>query len=803
MNSDTIISLFSGAGGLSLGFKAAGMAPRLGVELNPDASMSYRTNLDTECLQHDIGLAQTADEIVKFAGTGARRPLAIIGGPPCQGFSTAGLRLGDDPRNRLIFSYLRVVSALQPSWVLFENVEGLLTSNGGTSVRDFVHELTSLGYWVALQKINFAAFGLPQARKRVIIVANNLRVDYEFPELEFSFDGQKHRSDNGLPKGPSLKDAFAGLGSVAANLTTLSRYAYPIPKGDYDARMRGSNDGEGVTQHFSQRLSPADVERARLLMPGQTLKHLPEEIWPESYRSRAYRRVIDGMPTERRGGAPAGMKRLDPSLPSLTITSLSSRELIHPNEHRPLSLRECARLQSFPDTFIFSGNVASIARQIGNAFPPLAAEALALSIIEQHNATRSKRMLRGEPRLTNYRLTDSSGKSPALQQTDLLLSQLMAGGKPTQLPFLTMNLEERDLLHKLNATQKSLITRARRADPIVLSDRELARLVSVMLHDVNREDLIPTFVKIPSDYKGYYHLPLSWFQTDEQRPFDFAEWFLKWEAQIESFDTVFQCLCEIHKRRRKYDIILRGQPRPTMDQVARRGLLEYGIVESPALTSWLVWRKWIYDIDNRSAQETGYLFEPILARALGGTPFGSRNSPIKRENRSGGRQVDCLIDAEGERRAYEFKVRFTIASSGQGRFAEEKAFPKEANAAGFTPVLIVLDPTPNEKMNILIEAFKANGGEAYSGEAAWRHISERAGDTMSAFLAKYVREPIEAIVNDEESHPLGALTLAWDVEDEKIKVTVGDQSWLIDRSQEIAFEEQVDALESSANGNGE
>jgi hypothetical protein len=382
--------------------------------------------------------------------------------------------------------------------------------------------------------------------------------------------------------------------------------------------------------------------------------------------------------------------------------------------------------------------------------------------------------------------------SPALKQTDEMLSQLMGITKPTQPRLQILNLKERRQLPKLSASQKRLITKARRAKPIVLSDRELARLVSVALHDLGRIELVPQFIgKMPDRYKSYYDLPLSWFQSDAQRPFDFATLFLSCHTEIDDFETIFQCLCEIHKRRRAYDLILRGQPKPSMDQIARKGLLEYGVVHSPALTSWLVWRKWIYDIDNRSAQQTGYLFEPILAQALGGVSCGAANSPIKRSNRKGSRQVDCLIDADDEKRAYEFKVRFTIASSGQGRFEEEKSFPSEAMAAGFIPVLVVLDPTPNEKMDVLVDLFRSSGGEAYVGEDAWRHIAERAGRTMTSFLSRYIRAPIEAIVNDEANAP-APLTLCWDIDSSEILVTVGDQTWAIDRRNESEIGEDID-----------
>jgi DNA (cytosine-5)-methyltransferase 1 len=790
----TVISLFSGAGGMSLGFKMAGLTPTLSVEINKDACTTFSANLNVPCIRRDIAKDGIAEEIASRIGV-VDDPLAIIGGPPCQGFSTAGARSADDPRNQLIFSYLGVVERIYPRWVLFENVEGLLTADGGQSVHDFIVELIRIGYWVNVRKVNFAAYGVPQGRKRVIIVGNRLGVEYEFPPEPFSYDGKKHRRV-AQSAGPTLREALAGLGPISSDIDGVGLYMTPSPRSNFDALMRAGNTEGGVRQHYAVPLSAGDKLRASMLKIGQSLSDLPESVWPETYRSRAFRRVLDGMPTDRRGGAPAGLRRLDPSHASLTITSLSTREFIHPTEDRGLSLRECARLQSFPDWFHFSGNAASVATQIGNAFPPIAAERFARSIIEQDTQSERKKAPQ-QPGLVGFHLTESVGLSPALRRTEVMLSSLMGKSTPKQV-FLIEPLRE-DRFDVLKAEHKTLITKARQLKPIRMGDRELIRLLSVIFHDLRRGDLVLDWAKLPDDYRGYYHLPLSWFTYDGQRPNEkLAELFLKGVAEIENFDTVFSCLCDVHKRRRKYDLILRAQPQPTMDQVARRGLLEYGIVESPALTSWLVWRKWIYDIDNRSAQETGYLFEPILARALGGEPYGLRNSPIKRLDRKGTRQVDCLIDAPDERRAYEFKVRFTIASSGQGRFSEELSFPKEVQAVGYTPVLIVLDPTRNEKLELLEKAFRDSGGESYVGEAAWEHIRARAGDTMAEFVTKYIREPIDAIVRDANQSSaadqiqIGDLHLRWNVSGPNLVVRVGDSEWIIDRNVTANVAEEIE-----------
>lgn len=336
----------------------------------------------------------------------------------------------------------------------------------------------------------------------------------------------------------------------------------------------------------------------------------------------------------------------------------------------------------------------------------------------------------------------------------------------------------------LGPDDKKLITGCRNLKPITLKDRELTRLVSVLLHDLGHEELIPDWI-IKEDIGYYYDMDLKWFTLDKDIGFDFSSFFIRC-CEINNFRIVFKCLCELHKRRRKYAEILRTQPIPTMDQVARRGLLEYGAVGLPGLTSWLMWRKWIYDIDNRSAQETGYLFEPMLAASLGGRTYGSRNSPVTRDGAGGkGRQVDCIVDVGGERLAYEFKARVTIAASGQGRFAEELTFPADCRASGFTPMLLVMDPTPNEKLEQLRAAFEykdANGriqGKCILGDDVWKHVEEKSGKEIALFVQRYIKDPIVSISNHEKDLlDLGLKYRAGEGGD-VIEVSVGDQKWSI------------------------
>lgn len=416
---EQIVALFAGAGGLSSGFASAGLKPKVAVELDADACATYERNLGVAPLQMDVSDSATIAAIL--ASVGSDSVSAVIGGPPCQGFSTAGGRWADDPRNQLIFSYFAIVDALQPRWFLFENVEGLLTSGGGLAIVNLVRSFLERGYSVRLQKVNFASLGLPQTRKRVILVGNRIGAGFDFPTATHSFNSGKHKSAGLLPRSPSLNEALMGLGSALKDATARVPYAFELPDSLYDEVMRdGMSD---VSMHYWS-ATVADQERFVHLRSGQTMKDLPEHLWHSSFKRRAFRRVIDGTPTERRGGAPSGLKRLNGHLNALTVTSAATREFIHPTEDRPLTLREAARLQSFRDSFEFEGSSISKARQIGNAFPPMCAEHFAKHLLSIDGQFGSDRSNGREPaRLIDFVLTDSNGMSPALRATsDALLA---------------------------------------------------------------------------------------------------------------------------------------------------------------------------------------------------------------------------------------------------------------------------------------------------------------------------------------------------------------------------------------------
>ncbi len=215
-------------------------------------------------------------------------------------------------------------------------------------------------------------------------------------------------------------------------------------------------------------------------------------------------------------------------------------------------------------------------------------------------------------------------------------------------------------------------------------------------------------------------------------------------------------LCALYRRRVKYYYILKTQPFPNAEQIVPRSLLEFGNCENKLLADWLEWRKWIFDIDNRSAQETGYIFEPILASCLGGEPVSDKLSPVRRIDNNGnptskGRQIDCYVQESAE--VYELKMRVTIAASGQGRFNEEMTFPYEAQKAGLIPILVVFDGNESELLNKLKRQYKTCGGKCYIGKAAWKMLRERAGHEMGIFINKYIYPPINSMEEYLQSTP--------------------------------------------------
>jgi DNA (cytosine-5)-methyltransferase 1 len=259
------------------------------------------------------------------------------------------------------------------------------------------------GYRVHLQKVNVANVGVPQHRKRVIGFGI-LGKDSSFLSLTHAAQGAPgaRLTARDRPRTLSVTDALRGLPEPALE-------APGVPQG-----------------HFSARPNDEDLARIRLLGPGQTMRDLPEELWHESYKRRANRRVMDGTPSERRGGAPAGLRRLDGDQPAKAITSFARGEFVHPTEDRFLTLRECARIQTFPDSFEFIGNQSDQALLIGNAVPPVFSAAIARHVRGEIHGPGQEN---SNGALLTFVPTASSGMSPALLRTTNLVLSRFGGAK--------------------------------------------------------------------------------------------------------------------------------------------------------------------------------------------------------------------------------------------------------------------------------------------------------------------------------------------------------------------------------------
>ena len=393
----TVVDLFSGAGGFSLGFRSAGFATLCAADWNDAAIETYARNLGRHVVKQDLSAA--------FDPPPAS---VIVGGPPCQGFSSAGMRRAGDRRNSLVSDYAALIARLRPAAFVFENVEGFLTAEDGRHVFELLEPLISAGYRVHLRKINAANYGVPQHRKRVLAIGG-LGWDPTIPEPTNSAFGA-----------PGARAAYKHLPQTE----TLGEALAELPPATLDP--------PGVPQgHYYRPLEGLDLERAAAMKPGETMRDLPEELRHDSYNRRANRRVMDGTPTEKRGGAPAGLRRLRQDEPSKAITGGARAEFLHPLENRSLTIRECAKLQTFPDDFVFCGAAAEQAQLIGNAVPPRLAARIAVTLARDLSQGQALGSRPGA--LLSFMPSVADGFSPVLQRvTDQIQHAFIDGPCPQQ-----------------------------------------------------------------------------------------------------------------------------------------------------------------------------------------------------------------------------------------------------------------------------------------------------------------------------------------------------------------------------------
>lgn len=340
MKSKKIIDLFCGAGGLSLGFEKAGFEIEFAIDMWEDAINTYNHNHANKVAKcQDIH--ELTDEFLKSL---KGKIVGVIGGPPCQGYSTVGTRDVNDPRNHLYLEYCRVVENVDPDFFVIENVRGLLTLGKGAFKDDIINRFSKLGYNVNYKLVNASDYGVPQNRYRVFFVGVKNR-DFIFPK---AFD-YKVSSSDALSDLPSLE-----------SLDLFSGYYLTEPQNTYQKMMRQSSDG--ILNHEPTKHTDQTKKIISMIPDGGKISDLPEKYWNVRKYNKAF-------------------QRMNSKLPSNTIDT-GHRNYFHYSENRVPSVRESARIQSFPDDFEFIGSKTSQYKQVGNAVPPLLARVIAEEIMK-------------------------------------------------------------------------------------------------------------------------------------------------------------------------------------------------------------------------------------------------------------------------------------------------------------------------------------------------------------------------------------------------------------------------------------
>jgi DNA (cytosine-5)-methyltransferase 1 len=364
------VDLFCGAGGLSEGLRMAGFNPVYALDFDKNATATYALNHpETHVVTKDI--AEVDPREIIEAAQGQEIDL-LAGGPSCQGFSTHGKRKADDPRNFLFLEYLRIAKALRPKWILIENVKGMLTYDKGYFKRVILSELNEMGYHADARVLSTADYGVPQLRNRIFFLATRTDVPISFPAPTHDAAGAGSLLPH-ITVGEALGDLpLIGEAESSDQIKYLTR-----PRNDYQRYLR--EGAGGLSLHQAKGLSAQAMAIARHVTEGNGLRSVPHDVLPDRFKKM--RRVSTG---ELRKDCTTLYHRLARSRPAYTITcyfrNIASGPFLHPVENRSLSFREAARLMSFRDSYQFAGS--SIARQIGNAVPPLMAKAVGQHVIQ-------------------------------------------------------------------------------------------------------------------------------------------------------------------------------------------------------------------------------------------------------------------------------------------------------------------------------------------------------------------------------------------------------------------------------------
>ena len=378
-NALTSMDLFSGCGGLTKGFSMAGIRSIFASDIDENCEKTFKRNFpDVPFLCGDITQI-TKEEVDKLIGN--VRPDIIIGGPPCQGFSLANKRrnkVADDPRNRLFYGFVKFIKWYSPRAFVMENVKGLLSMKNGQVLKTILEEFGNAGefggYDLAYGVLLASDFGVPQNRERVIIIGtrHDLGLRPSLPE--------PIQLDHKI----TVDEAISDLPQIESSQGTEVMDYTVEPQNDYQRMMR--HNMQYVTNHIAMHHTPRLIERFRAIKPGQSLI----DVW------ETHGAVKRGAPGEKSNiKFSQNNQRLFGNLPAPTIAASFQSNFIHPHLNRNFTAREGARLQSFPDDFIFEGMRTKMSwekglsqyQQIGNAVPVLMAKAIGEKVKEliQHN----------------------------------------------------------------------------------------------------------------------------------------------------------------------------------------------------------------------------------------------------------------------------------------------------------------------------------------------------------------------------------------------------------------------------------
>lgn len=356
-----VVDLFCGIGGVAHGLhQAGGFETLLANDVDADMCKSFALNMPK------INVICDSIANIDFKSLiGKNKVDIVVGGPPCQAYSTSGKRLLEDPRASLYQQYYRALVETQPQMFIYENVRGLLSMANGRLFDEVQRLFASLGYFVEAQVLNAADYGVPQERERVIVVGVRDGIKFEYPQKTHASRSSQKNGDlfsSKLSPHLTLADAIGDLPFIEAGESS-NRYASK-PKNAFQELMR-KNAPKELMDQVAANHGESLMRVIRNVPEGGIKKDIPEEFRPKS-------------------GFPNSYGRLWWDRPSMTITrnlgTPSSARCIHPKCDRALTTREGARIQSFPDNFQFFGSRSKKNLQIGNAVPPLLAKALAKQV---------------------------------------------------------------------------------------------------------------------------------------------------------------------------------------------------------------------------------------------------------------------------------------------------------------------------------------------------------------------------------------------------------------------------------------